>query len=147
MSTMMIALLAAFTQADGCCAPSKNVDASCCTTAMVTVGKHYERRTVCVHPEATPGKVRVEVKPEDRQPGDDEGYKTVGKHQEKAWYRWVDAPKMAADSDCSKASSKESCSYGVFPAGKQLVRKSFCEHGGERMKCGTMSGECDVCLK
>ncbi len=145
MSTMMIALLAALTQTDGCCAPKKT-DASCCTTAMVTVGKHYERQMVCVHPEATPSKVRVEVKPEDRQAGDDEGYKTVGKHQEKAWYRWVDAPREArAESNCS--GSKKDCDYGYFNEGKQLVRKSFCAHDGQRVMCGEKAGECGTCMK
>jgi hypothetical protein len=143
MSTMMIALLAAFTPGDGCCAPKKTSDASCCATTVTTVGKHYERQMVCKH--ATPGKVQVEVKPEDRQPGDVEGIKTVGKHTEKAWYRWVDARK-AVDTDCAKAASKDSCPTGYFTLGKRLHLRSYCERGGERVLCGDKAGECDACL-
>lgn len=152
MSAMMMALLTAFganlgAQADGCCAAEKKSDAGCCTSSLVTVGKHYERRYHCVEPKAsTPTRVRIEVKPEDRKPGDDEGFKTVGKHLEKAYYRWVDAPQEVAGMDCTKAGSKEACSYGMFPVGKQLVRKSFCERNGERVMCGDKSGECAVCL-
>lgn len=142
MSTMMIALLAAFTQADGCCAPKQDV--GCCTESVATVGKHTERRVVCVKPSIS-GKVQVEVKAEDRQPGDVEGTKTIGKHTEKAWYRWVDVPKPA-EFDCAKAASKDSCSVGVFTVDKQTVQKSFCVHGGERMFCGRGAGECASCL-
>lgn len=152
MSTMMITLLAAFgsnlfTQSDGDCKPGMR-DKSCCTWSMATVGKHYERRWQCVEPKAPmPSKVRIEVKSEDRQPGDDEGFKTVGKHLEKAYYRWVDAPKETASTDCSKASAKKDCDFGMFTEGKQLVRKSICKQNGERVMCGEKAGECDVCLK
>lgn len=160
MSTMMMSVLAtvgffglppndesAGTMKQSDCREMKSKD--CCTWSMVTVGKHLERRWKCVETSKPPmpEKVRVEVKPEDRQPGDDWGYKTVGKHVEKAYYRMVDAPKETQSTDCSKVASKGDCNYGMFTVGKNLVRKSLCRQNGDLMMCGEKPGECAVCLR
>ena len=128
----------------GCCESMKD---ECCTWTSVYDGKRTSKRHHCVQDQKSgkAGTVRIEVKPEDRQPGDVEGFKTVGKRTERVYYRDVERkPQAAADSTCT---SKEGCNYAFFTEGKRIERRSFCEHNGQRVMCGEKAGECATCVK
>lgn len=123
---------------EGCCDSMKD---GCCTWGYVTEGKRTVRRSFCVSEFRLPNTIRIEVRPEDRQPGDVEGYKTVGKHTERAYYRDVERKSEAtSDSGCA-------CSSMYVTVGKHSERRDFCEHNGVRMTCGQGSGECATCQK
>jgi hypothetical protein len=124
---------------EGCCEKMKD---ECCTWTSVYDGKRTFKRHHCVQAGKT-GTVRVEVKPEDRKPGDIEGRKTVGKRTERVYYRDVDQ-KPAPESKCA---SKDGCNFSFVTEGKRTVRQSYCEHGGRRVVCGEKAGECSSCLK
>ncbi len=123
---------------EGCCEKMKD---ECCTWTSVYDGKRTFKRHHCVQDEKAAKTVRTEVKLEDRKPGDVEGFKTVGKRTERAYYRDV-AMKPAADSACT---SKGGCDYTFVTVGKHTERRSFCEHNGQQMMCGEKAGECSVC--
>ena len=129
---------------EGCCEKMKD---ECCTWSSSSDGKRTFRKHHCVQDEKSskPGTVRIEVKPEDRQPGDIEGFKTVGKNTVKAYYRDVERkPEPVVNSDCS---SKDGCNYGYFTEGKRIERRSFCTHDNQRVMCGEKAGECSSCMK
>lgn len=128
------------TKMSGCCEKMKD---ECCTWSTTYDGKRTHRLDHCVQAEKAPGTVRIEVKPEDRKPGDIEGFKTVGKRTERVWYRDVEQ-KPAAESTCT---TKEGCNTAFFTEGKRIERRSFCEHGGRRAMCGDKAGECSTCAK
>jgi hypothetical protein len=91
-----------------------------------------------------PSSVRIEVKPEDRQAGDVEGSKTVGKRTKKVYFRDVEREPVANDT-CS--GSKDGCNYMFVTVGKHTERRSFCEHNEQRVMCGEKAGECGTCPK
>lgn len=129
---------------DNCCEKMKD---ECCTWTSVYDGKRTHRLNHCIQDEKfkAPGTVRIEVKPEDRRPGDIEGFKTVGKQTEKVWYRDVERKAgPAVDSTCT---SKDGCNYSFFTMGKRIERRSFCEQNYQRAMCGEKSGECGTCRK
>jgi len=128
------------TKMAGCCEKMKD---ECCTWSTTYDGKRTQKLHHCVQAEKAPGTVRIEVKPEDRKPGDIEGFKTVGKRTERTYFRDVEA-KPAAESSCG---SKDGCNASFVTEGKRIVRQSFCEHGGKHVKCGEKAGECSSCLK
>jgi hypothetical protein len=130
------------TKMSGCCEQMKD---ECCTWTSVYDGKQTHKLHHCVQQSKAPGTVRIEVKPEDRKPGDIEGFKTVGKLTVQAYYRDVERKAEAsADSNCA---SKDGCNASFVTEGKRIVRKSFCEHGGKQVLCGEKAGECSSCLK
>jgi hypothetical protein len=136
MITMLMSALALF--------PAQEAG-DCCEWKAFSDGKRTTLKRVCPEPQEAP-KLRIEVKPEDARPGDDWGFKTVGKTAVKTWYRYVDPPPAPKPTtDCSK--SKDDCNYGYFLQGKQSQRRSFCEHDGARVFCGPKPGECQTCLK
>lgn len=122
----------------------------CCTWGYVTEGKRAVRKTWCVSEDAgkMPATVRVEVKPEDRQPGDDWGLKIVGKRTERVYYREVPrTSEAAASTDCEHAKSKDDCNASYFTVGKRSDRRAFCDREDHRMMCGEKSDECNICQK
>ena len=132
------------TKMAGCCEKMKD---ECCTWSTTYDGKRTHRLNHCVQDEKSkaPGTVRTEVKPEDRRPGDIEGFKTVGKRTEKVRYRDVERKaEPAVDFTCT---SKEGCNYSFFTVGKRTERRSFCEDNNQRMMCGENAGECASCVK
>ena len=122
----------------------------CCTWSYVTEGRRAVRKTTCVNDEAgkMPSTMRVEVKPEDRQSGDDWGLKIVGKRTERVYYREVPRPaQAAANTDCEHAKSKDDCNASFFTVGKRSERKVFCDRNDTRVMCGDKQNECKVCQK
>lgn len=122
----------------------------CCTWGYVTEGKRSVRKTWCVIDEkpAMPATMRIEVKPEDAQPGDDWGFKTVGKRTVKVYYRDVERkPEAAANTNCEAAKSSEDCNASYFTVGKRSERRAFCDRNDHRMMCGEKSDQCSVCQK
>ena len=126
---------------DGCCQTMKD---ECCTWNSVYDGKRTSIKHHCVQDPKVSKTVRIEVKPEDRRPGDIEGWKTVGKRTERAYYRDVERKPETANSDCS---SKDGCNYSFVTVGKRTERRSFCEHNNQRVMCGDKAGECATCVK
>ena len=122
----------------------------CCAWGYVTEGKQSVRRIWCVNeePAKMPTTMRIEVKPEDRQPGDGWGYKTVGKRTERVYYREVERkPEPAENTDCGHAKSKDDCNAGFFTVGKRTERRAFCDRNDHRVMCGKKVGECKLCRK
>ena len=120
----------------------------CCAWRYVTEGKRAVRRTWCVNEDAgkMPAPVRVEVKPEDRHPGDDWGLKIVGKRTERVYYREVPrSHEAAANTDCEHAVSKDDCNASSFTVGKRTERRAFCDRNDHRVMCGDKGNECKVC--
>lgn len=129
------------TKADNCCETMKGER---CTWTSVYDGKRTSIKHQCVQDQKSAYTVRIEVKPEDRQPGDSEGFKTVGKRTERVYYRDVERkPQTAAESTCT---TKEGCDVSFFTEGKRIERRSFCEHNGHRVICGEKAGECATCV-
>jgi hypothetical protein len=126
---------------DGCCDAMR---AECCTWTSVYDGKRTSIKFHCVQDRKSATTVRIEVKPEDRRPGDIEGFKIVGKSTVKAYYRDVERQPEAANSECS---SKDGCNYSFVTVGKHTERRSFCEQNGQRVLCGDKAGECATCVK
>jgi hypothetical protein len=125
---------------DGCCDSMKD---ECCTWTSVYDGKRTSIKHHCLQDRNSAKTVRIEVKAEDRRPGDIEGSKTVGKRTEKAYYRDVET-KPAADSNCT---TKDGCNYSFVTVGKHTERRSFCEHGGQHATCGEKADQCGSCMK
>lgn len=122
----------------------------CCTWGYVTQGKRAVRKTWCVNEDTgkMPTTMRVEVRPEDRQPGDDWGLKMVGKRTERVTYRDVPrTPEVVANTDCEQAKSKDDCNASFFTVGKRSERRAFCDRNDHRVMCGEKSGECSICVK
>lgn len=141
------------TKADNCCTKKmegcceKKMKDECCTWSTSSDGKRTFRKRHCVQEmkSGLPGTVRIEVKSEDRQPGDIEGFKTVGKNTVKVYYRDVERkPESVVDSNCS---SKDGCNYAYFTQGKRIERRSFCTHDNQQVMCGEKASECSSCLK
>jgi hypothetical protein len=131
------------TKIAGCCEKMKD---ECCTWSTTYDGKRTHRLNHCVQAEKAPGTVRIEVKPEDRKPGDIEGSKTMGKRTERVWYRDVERiADTSGETSCS--SSKDDCNYTFVTVGKHTERRSFCEHHNQRVMCGDKAGECGTCRK
>jgi hypothetical protein len=126
---------------DGCCQTMKD---ECCTWTSVYDGKRTSIKHHCVQDPKAANTVRIDVKPEDRRPGDIEGWKTVGKRSERTYYRDVEPAPVTANSDCG---SKDGCNYSFTTVGKHPERRSFCEHNGQRVTCGDKAGECATCVK
>jgi len=126
---------------DGCCDKMKH---DCCPWTSVYDGKRSSLKHHCVQDQKAAKTVRIEVKPEDRRPGDIEGFKTVGKRTERVYSRDVEMAPQTANSDCS---SKDGCNYSFVTVGKHTERRSFCEHNGQRVGCGEKAGECATCVK
>lgn len=126
---------------EGCCDKMKD---ECCTWTSVYEGKRMSVKRHCVQDQKSANTARIKVKPEDRRPGDIEGFKTVGKRTERVYYRDVERKAdAAAESTCS--GSKDDCNYTFVTVGKHTERRSFCEHNGQRVMCGDKAGECGTC--
>ena len=118
----------------------------CRTWTSVYDGKRTFKKYFCVEEEKprVPDTVRIEVKPEDRQPGDIEGMKYVGKRTERVYFGDVERKgEPAAEAKCS--GSKDDCNYMFVTVGKHTERRSFCEHNNQRVICGDKAGECGTC--
>ena len=137
--------------ADDCC--TKKSDACCakadenCTWSLALEGKRTVRKYHCSEDAKArmPNTVRIEVKAEDRQAGDTQGMKLVGKRTERVFFRDVERKAETANADCS--GSKDSCNYTFVTVGKHTERRTFCEHNDVRMMCGEKAGECSGCRK
>lgn len=118
----------------------------CCTWTSVYDGKRTSIKHHCVQDQKVANKVRIEVKAEDRQPGDIEGMKYVGKRTERAYFRDVEhKAEPVADTKCS--GSKDDCNYTFVTVGKHTERRFFCEHNNQQVLCGDKAGECNMCRK
>lgn len=129
---------------EGCCERMKD---ECCTWSTVLEGKRTVRKDRCVQDQksASPSTVRIEVKPEDRQAGDDWGFRTVGKRTEKVAFRDIERkPETTAKAECT---SQDGCKDLFVTVGKHTERRSFCDHHGERRMCGEKAGDCSICRK
>ena len=126
---------------DGCCDKMKD---ECCTWTSVYDGKRTSIKRHCAQDQKSANALRIEVKPEDRQAGDIEGSKTVGKRTERVYFRDVEQ-KATTESTCS--GSKDNCNYTFVTVGKHTERRSFCEHNNQRVTCGDKAGECATCVK
>ncbi len=133
------------TKTDACCGKSAEDG---CSWSMVYDGKRTYRTYHCVQdPKAqVSNTVRIEVKPEDRQAGDIEGFKTVGKRTERTYFRDVER-KADATTDATCSGSKSGCDFMFVTVGKHTERRGFCEHNSQTMMCGEKSGECSTCRK
>lgn len=125
---------------EGCCDRMKE---ECCTWTSVYDGKRTSIRRHCVQNQTSAATTRIEVKPEDRRPGDVEGFRTVGKRTERVYFRDVER-QPGADSTCT---SREGCSTAYVTEGKRTELRSFCEREGQRVMCGEKAGECADCRK
>lgn len=132
------------TKTDSCCGKSEDS----CSWSMVYDGKRTHRINHCVQDSKTqmPTTVRIEVKPEDRQVGDVEGVKYVGKRTERVYFRDIER-KADATKDATCSGSKEGCNYMFVTVGKHTERRSFCEHNNQQVMCGNKAGECATCRK
>lgn len=130
-------------KADDCCA--SRTEACCgktdhdqCTWSMVYDGKHSFRKFHCSDDQksATPNTVRIEVKPEDRQAGDVEGMKYVGKRTERAYFRDVPVAKDTAKGHV--------CSWRMVYEKKQVHKLNTCLVDGVEHACLGMNpaGDC-----
>jgi len=126
---------------DGCCDRMKD---DCCTWTSVYDGKRTFIKHHCIQDQKSANTIRIEVKPGDRQAGDIEGRKTVGKRTERVYFRDVERKTdSAAEANCS--GSKEDCNYMFVTLGKHTERRSFCDHNNQRVMCGNKAGECGTC--
>ena len=118
----------------------------CHTWTSVYDGKRSFKKYFCVEDEQPrmPDTVRIEVKAEDRQPGDIEGMKYVGKRTERVYFRDVER-KAESASEAKCTGSKDGCNYMFITVGKHTERRSFCEHHNQRVMCGDKAGECGTC--
>jgi hypothetical protein len=136
---------------DDCCA--NKTEPCCgkadenCTWSLTLEGKRTVRKYHCNEDAKAkmPNTVRIEVKPEDRQAGDIEGMKIVGKRTERVFFRDVERKTETANVDCS--GTKDACNYTFVTVGKRTQRRSFCEHNNQQVLCGDKAGECNTCRK
>jgi len=125
---------------EACCSKA---DQGGCTWSLALEGKRTIRKYHCVEDQksAMPNAVRIEVKPEDRQAGDNQGFKYVGKRTETVYFRDVER-KAEAGSETACA-----CNSMFVTVGKHTERRSFCEHNNQQVLCGDKAGECNMCRK
>ena len=126
-----------------CCASKTEVscgktDHDQCTWSMVYEGKRSFRKYQCHEDQKpqVPNTVRIEVKPEDRQAGDIEGMKYVGKRTERAYFREVPVTTESAKGHV--------CSWRMVYEKKQVVKRDTCIVDGAEHACLGMdpAGEC-----
>lgn len=106
-------------------------------TVWKTDGKHYWRTEEVVRPAEMPKTQRIEVATEERQAGDVQGFKYVGKRLEPAYFREVPI--------AVEAHKGHECSWRMVHEGRRLIKYDFCIVNGVEEPCAGMNAD-GVCL-